>query len=99
MLKNIKLKIFTIIFIIFFICYFYNSVENVHSSAEKEKYDILADAIKRSAVQCYAIEGFYPPDITYLENEYGLIIDHNKYVISYSIFASNIMPDIEIYLK
>lgn len=66
---------------------------------EEEKFEILSDAIKRSAVQCYAIEGFYPPNIEYLEDNYGLVVNHDNYVVSYNIFASNIMPEIEIYLK
>ena len=98
-MKKNKLKILTVLLVILFICYFYYSVENVQAAKEEEKFEILTDAIKRSAVQCYAIEGFYPPSIEYLEDKYGLVVDHDKYVISYSIFASNIMPEIEVYLK
>lgn len=98
-MKKNKLKFLTVLLIILFIFYFYYSVENVHKAGEEEKFEILSDAIKRSAVQCYAIEGFYPPNIEYLEDKYGLVVDHGKYVISYQIFASNIMPEIEVYLK
>ena len=98
-MKKNKFKILTVLLIILFIFYFYYSVENVQNANEEEKFAVLADAIKRSAVQCYAIEGFYPPNINYLENNYGLVVDHDKYVVSYRIFASNIMPDIEVYLK
>lgn len=98
-MKKNKFKILTVLLIILFAFYFYYSVENVQNSNEEEKFEVLADAIKRSAVQCYAIEGFYPPNINYLESNYGLVVDHDKYVVSYSIFASNIMPDIVVYLK
>lgn len=81
------------------ISYLYFSAENVHKSKESENLNILSDAIRRSAVQCYAIEGFYPPNIEFLENNYGLVVDHDKYVVSYNVFASNIMPDIDVYLK
>lgn len=98
-MKGNKLKIIAVVLIVLFACYFNYAVENVQESSEKERFDILTVAIKRSAVQCYAIEGFYPPNIEYLEKNYGLLVDHDKYVVSYSIFASNIMPDIEVYLK
>lgn len=81
------------------ISYLYFSAENVQKSKESENLNILSDAIRRSAVQCYAIEGFYPPNIEFLENNYGLVVDHDKYVVSYNVFASNIMPDIDVYLK
>lgn len=98
-MKKIKLKILTVVLIIIFAYCFYYGVENVQNTNEEEKFEILSDAIKRSAVQCYAIEGFYPPNITYLEDNYGLVVDHDNYVISYRVFSSNIMPDIEVYLK
>lgn len=81
------------------ISYLYFSAVNVQKSKESENLNILSDAIRRSAVQCYAIEGFYPPNIEFLENNYGLVVDHDKYVVSYNVFASNIMPDIDVYLK
>lgn len=98
-LKKNKFKILTVILILLFTYYFYYSVENIQAVGDFEKFEILSDAIKRSAVQCYAIEGFYPPSIEYMENKYGLVVDHDKYVINYHIFASNIMPDVEVYLK
>ena len=77
----------------------YIAVDSAQRKSDEESYKILSDAIIRSAVQCYAIEGFYPPDIEYLENNYGLLVDHNKYFVSYSVFASNIVPEVEVFLK
>jgi hypothetical protein len=77
----------------------YIAVDNAQRKSNEESYNILSDAIIRSAVQCYAIEGFYPPDIEYLENNYGLLVDHNKYFVSYSVFASNIIPEVQVFLK
>ena len=91
MKKNFKF-IF-VLSIIILIAYMYIAVDNAQRKSDEESYKILSDAIIRSAVQCYAIEGFYPPDIEYLENNYGLLVDHNKYFVSYSVFASNIIPE------
>jgi uncharacterized protein (DUF4213/DUF364 family) len=58
--------------------------------------DTLRDAIRRTSVQCYAIEGRYPPNVEYLEENYGIQIDRNRYDVFYSGFASNFMPDITV---
>lgn len=92
-------KIIYAIIIIVIVGYFYVSINDADKVKEEESYNILKDAIIRSAVQCYAIEGYYPPDIEYLENHYGLIVDHDKYIVNYNIFASNIMPEIDIFKK
>jgi len=97
--KKNKFKILSVVVILLFIIYLYFAVDNAQKSSNSGKYNILSDAIIRSAVQCYAIEGFYPPDIEYLEKNYGLIVDHDNYVISYSVFASNIMPNVEVFIK
>ena len=79
--------------------FLYNSVSSTEKSSEQERFDALCEAIERSAVQCYAIEGYYPPDIEYLKEHYGLIVDEDKYVVDYSAFASNIMPDVTVFKK
>jgi hypothetical protein len=92
-------KIISVLIAILLIVYMYIAVDNAHERSDREGYKILADAIIRSAVQCYAIEGFYPPSIEYLESNYGLQVDHDKYFVSYSVFASNIVPEVEVFLK
>lgn len=56
----------------------------------------LRNAIARATVQCYAIEGRYPPSVEYLEEHYGIQIDRRRYHVFYEGFASNIMPDITV---
>lgn len=92
-------KIISVLILIMLIVYFYMAVDNAHKKSDEEGHRILSDAIIRSAVQCYAIEGFYPPDIEYLENNYGLLVDHDKYFVSYRVFASNIIPDVDVFIK
>jgi len=56
----------------------------------------LEEAVRRTAVSCYALEGAYPPDIGYLQAHYGLQYDETRYIIHYQFLASNLMPDITI---
>ncbi len=98
-MKKGKFQFFSVIIFVLMVSYLLFGINSAQKGTDGEKHLILADAINRSAVQCYAIEGFYPPDIEYLEKNYGLVVDHDKYIISYSVFASNIMPQIEVFLK
>jgi len=58
--------------------------------------ETLKKAIARASVQCYAIEGRYPPSIEYLEEHYGVMINRKKYNVFYDGFATNVMPDITV---
>ena len=60
---------------------------------------LTREAAVRTAVQCYSIEGIYPPNVDYMEANYKLKYDKSKYYIHYDAFASNIMPTIEVYEK
>ena len=69
---------------------------SIAERTKEENLNTLTEAVKRAAVQCYAIEGRYPPSVEYLEEHYGISIDREVYHVFYSGWASNIMPDITI---
>lgn len=56
----------------------------------------IRQAVLDSAKQCAAIEGAYPSSLSYLEEKYGLSVNRKDYVITYEIFASNIMPEVTV---
>lgn len=56
----------------------------------------LEEALRRTAVSCYACEGAYPPDVAYMQEHYGLQYDSVAYTVRYELFASNLMPDITV---
>ncbi len=64
--------------------------------AGAKEEETLYRAVTRASVQCYAIEGRYPPSVDYLEENYGVNIDRNRYNVFYNGFASNVMPEITI---
>ena len=72
----------------------------VHQRSRQDMTDGAAAALKaavqRSATQCYAVEGVYPPDLAYLEEHYGLQVNHAEFYISYNAFASNLPPDVRV---
>ena len=56
----------------------------------------IQQAIISTAKQCAAIEGAYPSTLSYLEENYGLTVNHNDYIITYETFGSNIMPSVVV---
>ncbi len=68
----------------------------ISKTAEDEQQHVLERAIRKSLVSCYAIEGAYPDSLSYLEEHYGLFIDHERYVVDYEPFGSNIWPTVQV---
>ena len=78
---------------------FLRGVTNLSDGHADEDKRRLEEVLRQNAVACYAAEGFYPPDVAYLEQHYGVQIDHSRYTVSYSAFAENLMPDITVLEK
>jgi len=83
-----------IIFVVLVVIFNSIDQDNVDQMYSQEKQ--IEEVIRKYAVACYAQEGAYPRDIAYLEENYGLIVDEDKYFYYYDLFASNILPDIEV---
>ena len=56
----------------------------------------IREAVQRSAFQCYAVEGAYPPDLRYLEENYGLQVNQQDFYVTYDAFASNLPPTVRV---
>ena len=59
----------------------------------------LEDALRRAAVACYAQEGYYPPNVEYMVQHYGLQYDADSYRVHYELAASNLMPEMTVVEK
>jgi len=73
------------------------SAADMKSEAEQQAQ--LAEAVRRAMVTCYATEGQYPPTLEYLEANYALKFDDDRFIVSYDAFASNIMPSVSIFRR
>lgn len=56
----------------------------------------VRESVLNAAKQCCAIEGSYPTTLEHLESSYGLVINHNDYVVSYEWFADNVLPSVVV---
>ena len=75
------------------------SAGNVNERQLAENLNQLEDNIHKAVLICYAIEGSYPATLDYVEQYYGLQIDHDRYDVFYEVFAQNIMPEITVIEK
>ena len=75
---------------------FMSALSNLQDGRVRERRQQLEDAVRRSAVACYAAEGIYPPTLEYLEEHYGVQVDRERYTVIYEVFASNLMPDVTV---
>lgn len=71
----------------------------VQRDLARQSAQSVQDAVLRSAVQCYSVEGAYPSSVDYLEAHYGLMIDHKTYIVSYDAFSSNLLPQVEVLVR
>lgn len=80
----------------FILVLFLGGLSSVSKTTSGQEQKSLEQAIIKSSVQCYALEGFYPESLAYLEEHYGLSYDKDKYLVSYEVIASNLMPSIDV---
>lgn len=81
-----------------FLCFLF-AISNLEKGQSEEGRKILEEAIRRSCAACYADEGIFPPDLAYLEENYGVQIDEDRYMVDYRAIGSNLMPDITVLEK
>ena len=58
-----------------------------------EQETALHDSIERCIMACYALEGFFPPDLEYMQQHYGLTYNEDAFFIDYQPVAANLRPD------
>ncbi len=73
---------------------FITAVTKTQQGAQEQELALVERAVNRAVVSCYAMEGFYPPSIEYLVENYGLDIDFDKYYVHHEAFASNVYPTV-----
>ena len=66
---------------------------------EDKRVEQVKDIVVSSVAQCYALEGRYPDDLLYLQENYGLQLYADRYIYHYEKFASNILPDVQVFAK
>ena len=95
MRKILKAVLFPLL-LVAILSFFLSALSNLSDGREQEDKKQLESALTRAAVACYAVEGAYPPNVQYLEDNYGIQINKTLYTVKYEVIASNLMPDITV---
>lgn len=83
------------VFLLLLLLFVLSFVSTSRRNAARET-DVLENALMRAVVTCYAVEGKYPPSLDYISENYGVSVDNSRYVVYYDVFASNVMPTLQV---
>lgn len=75
------------------------SLTQLQSKLNQEGAKRLEEALQRAAISCYSMEGIYPSSLEYLQQNYGVYIDEQKYHVFYEVIGENIKPEIKVYQR
>ena len=87
---------FSVFFFLVVIIAFLFGISFISSTSSRDQKQVLTDAVSRDVIHCYAVEGYYPPSLSYIEDHYGLTYDKNRYLIDYVPIGDNILPSVTI---
>ena len=77
------------IFAVLFVILMELTMGGAGNKVQEKQLEFLENAVRRAAVQSYALEGRYPSNLAYLEENYGLIIDRNNYIVHYELMLGD----------
>lgn len=92
--KLISGMTFSIFLFIGIIAFFLITITNASREIDNNELVTLRESIDKAIVNCYAIEGAYPKDIEYIEENYGVVIDREKFIVIYEVLAPNVLPNV-----
>ncbi len=72
------------------------AIDQISEKQNVDQSKAIEAVLTKSAIQCYALEGSYPPDLYYLKDHYGVILNETKYFYFYETQGSNILPKIVV---
>lgn len=72
------------------------SVENAEESSVKNRAEALKKSVMNGAALCYSIEGEYPRELEYLEENYGVNVNSDIYIVHYEYFGANVSPTVTV---
>jgi competence protein ComGC len=95
MLKLIGTGIIVLI-VLLVILLVWQSLANLGERSRDSGIQVARQAVERAIMQCYALEGAYPPSLDYLREHYGLVVDTVRYAYVYEVVGGNIHPVVSI---
>jgi len=93
--RNIKWLVTLVVIVLILVAAFF-AVRGARAQAREQAVVTVRESVLNAAKQCCAVEGSYPSSLAHLESDYGLVINHDDYVVSYEWFADNVLPSVVV---
>jgi len=74
-------------------------IPSLKTDLETKRMETMKQVVLDAAAQCYAVEGVYPESLEYLEEHYGILLNKDKYIVSYECGIANQPPEVRILKK
>lgn len=74
-------------------------LSSISDTTIAKQQESLETALTRDITHCYAVEGYYPPSLEYIEDHYGLTYDKELFFVDYQPIGSNIRPNVTVILR
>lgn len=72
------------------------AVGNVSAATDEERLEQVRQSVENGITLCYAVEGSYPEKLDHLTENYGVVINKEKYLVHYECFAANVRPTVTV---
>ncbi len=96
-----RVKIFLsaigIVAFIAIIVWFFTGLSNTRDMSDEQRRENVKQSVMNGAVLCYSVEGFFPEDLDYLKENYGLNYDEKRYLVHYRYVSADICPSVLVY--
>ena len=77
----------------------FGAVRGLREQGLRQQRQALEEALSKSLLLCYSLEGRYPDTVEELLERYPLAYDRSRFVIDYRLQGGNLLPDITILEK
>ena len=100
-MKKLKHPTFLASFVCFLlaIVLLFGAVRELRQDGIRRQRQALEEALSKSLLLCYSLDGRYPDTVEELLEKFPLIYDRERFVIDYRLQGGNILPDITILEK
>ena len=94
--KSHMIQFVPILLLLSVILIFALSATQLTADNRAHEREIVSNALERSITQCYALEGSYPPNLSYLCDHYGFTYNKKHFFFFFQYIGSNLRPDVTI---
>ena len=88
--------VFALVVFALLVAFFLGLLFSATQRNDARETEMIDSALQRAIVTCYAVEGKYPPSLSYLYDNYGVRVDERRFTVFYDVIASNVMPSVEV---